>query len=117
MKSTKSGVPFSCVRWRPENANFKTTNIFTTVNADGEIQTWHLTSGKCLSTMKDDSKTSTDKQLYCVDYSSDGSKIAVCGSEPIVQQMSRRSGCTTSSRGSKIWIWVGKSTSPSRGTR
>lgn len=84
MFSTKPGVPFSYVRWRPENSNFKTKNIFTTVNADGEIQTWHLTSGKCLSTIKDDSKNTIDKQLYCVDYNSDGSKIAVCGSEPIV---------------------------------
>lgn len=86
MKSTKSNVPFTSLRWRPENAIFKTRNIFTTVNADGEIQTWHLTSGKCLSTMKDDNKNVIDKQLFCVDYKSDGTKIAVCGSEPIVRR-------------------------------
>lgn len=30
--------------------------------------------------MKDDTKNTIDKQLYCVDYNSDGTKIAVCGS-------------------------------------
>ena len=30
--------------------------------------------------MKDDNKNVVDKQLYCVDYRSDGAKIAVCGS-------------------------------------
>jgi COMPASS component SWD3 len=80
MKSTKPGVPFSYIRWRPESEAYKTHNIFTTVNSDGEIQTWHLLSGKCLSTMKDESKNYPDKQLYCVDYNSDGSKLAVCGS-------------------------------------
>ena len=83
MKSYKGNVPFTSLRWRPENAIFKTKNIFTTVNSEGEIQTWHLTSGKCLSTMKDDNKN-IDKQLSCLDYRSDGTKIAVCGSEPIV---------------------------------
>jgi hypothetical protein len=34
--------------------------------------------------MKDDSKTSIDKQLNCVDYNNDGTKLAVCGSEKIV---------------------------------
>jgi hypothetical protein len=35
--------------------------------------------------MKDDSKNTLDKQLYCVDYNSDGTKLVVCGSEPVVQ--------------------------------
>ncbi len=38
-------TPFSYLAWRPENQNFKTRNILTTANADGEIQNWHLTSG------------------------------------------------------------------------
>jgi COMPASS component SWD3 len=84
MKSTKPGVPFSYVTWRPDSNSFNTHNIFTTVNSDGEIQTWHLLSGKCLNTMKDDSKNTIDKQLNCVDYNNDGTKLAVCGSEKTV---------------------------------
>ena len=35
--------------------------------------------------MKDDSKNTLDKQLYCVDYNSDGTKLVVCGSEPVIR--------------------------------
>lgn len=70
--------------WRPENNNFKTRNILTTANAEGEIQNWNLTSGKLLSTLRDDSPC-TDKQLYCLDYNNDGTKLLAAGSEPIVR--------------------------------
>lgn len=81
---SENKVPFSYVAWRPENENFKTKNIITTANADGEIQNWHLNSGKCLSTMKDDS-TAIDKQLYGLDFSHDGTQLVACGSEPIIR--------------------------------
>lgn len=84
LKSTKPGTSFSYVRWRPESDEFKTHNIFTTVNSEGEIQTWHLLSGKCLNTMKHESTTTLDRHLNCVDYNSDGTKLVVCGSEPVV---------------------------------
>ena len=72
-------TPFSYILWRPENSNFKTRNILTTANADGEIQNWHLNSGKLLSTIKDESGA-IDKQLYCLDYNSDGTKLVAAGS-------------------------------------
>jgi WD40 repeat protein len=72
-------TPFSYIAWRPENENFKTRNILTTVNAEGEIQNWHMNSGKLLSTMKDDSQV-LDKQLYGLDFNPDGTKLVVCGS-------------------------------------
>lgn len=34
--------------------------------------------------MKDDGPT-IDKQLYCLDFNHDGTKLAVCGSEPVVR--------------------------------
>ena len=82
--ASENKVPFSYIAWRPENENFKTRNILTTANADGEIQNWHLNSGKCLSTMKDDSPV-IDKQLYCLDFNRDGTKLVACGSEPVVR--------------------------------
>lgn len=82
--SNDTKTPFSYILWRPENNNFKTRNILTTANADGEIQNWNLTSGKLLSTIKDDS-TVIDKQLYCLDYSIDGTKLLAAGSEPVVR--------------------------------
>jgi len=38
--------PFTCVRWRPKSGNLLTKNVLVTTNADGEIQHWHMTSGK-----------------------------------------------------------------------
>ena len=46
--STTPNVPFSYVRWRPNNSVNKPRNVFVTVNADGQIQHWHLTSGSLL---------------------------------------------------------------------
>ena len=77
-------TPFSYIAWRPENENFKTRNILTTVNSEGEIQNWHLTSGKCLSTMKDETPYA-DTQLYCLDFNNDGTKLLTAGSEPILR--------------------------------
>lgn len=34
--------------------------------------------------MRDDSNT-IDKQLYCLDYSNDGTKLLAAGSEPVVR--------------------------------
>lgn len=44
MYSTREGVPFSYVKWRPKSS-YKAKNVFVSVNAEGEIQHWHLTSG------------------------------------------------------------------------
>lgn len=82
--SNSTKTPFTYIMWRPENNNFKTRNILTTANSEGEIQNWNLTSGKCLSTLKDDSPTK-DKQLFGLDYTSDGTKLMVAGSEPIIR--------------------------------
>jgi COMPASS component SWD3 len=85
IKPEKEKVPISYVRWRPENGNFKTRAIFVTSNADGEIQYWHLRSGKCLASFKDESKESLDKQLFCIDYNEPGTKLVSCGSEPLIR--------------------------------
>lgn len=81
--SQRPEVPFTYVKWRPSAPQFKTRNIFVTTNVEGEVQHYHLLSGKCLGTMKDES--SFDPQLYCTDYNMDASKLAVCGSEPVVK--------------------------------
>ena len=44
IESTRPGVPFSYVKWRPK-LNYKAKNVFVTANAEGEVQHWHLTSG------------------------------------------------------------------------
>ena len=44
MYSSRKGVPFSYVKWRPPSS-YKAKNVFVSANAEGEIQHWHLTSG------------------------------------------------------------------------
>lgn len=39
-------TPFSCVRWRPKNTARKTKNVLVTTNTEGEIQHWHMNSGR-----------------------------------------------------------------------
>jgi hypothetical protein len=59
-----------------------THNVYATVNSEGDIQQWHMTSGKCLSLIE--TPKTLDPQLYCLDYNQDASNFAVCGSEPCV---------------------------------
>jgi len=44
MYSSREGVPFSYIKWRPPSS-YKAKNVFVSANAEGEIQHWHLTSG------------------------------------------------------------------------
>ncbi|CCI47183.1 unnamed protein product [Albugo candida] len=73
-----SGMPFTAIRFRPlMNATKNvllavSTSLF--INADGSIQHWHITSGKCLHTISNEKN-----QLYALDYRLDGTQFAVAG--------------------------------------
>lgn len=45
IKSTKPDIPFSFLAWRPQSPVSRTKNVIVTVNAEGEIQHFHLNSG------------------------------------------------------------------------
>ena len=47
----------------------------TTANTAGEIQNWHLNSGKCLSTIN------VGSELYSLNYNRDGTKLVVAGTD------------------------------------
>mmetsp|Transcript_20735 Transcript_20735/g.73222 ORF Transcript_20735/g.73222 Transcript_20735/m.73222 type:complete len:289 (-) Transcript_20735:248-1114(-) len=68
------------LRFRPPTAASKTKNVLLAVNADGSAQHWHVTSGKCLHTIKDPAN-----QLYCVDYRRDGAMFATAGKDKTVR--------------------------------
>ncbi|EGR27317.1 WD repeat protein [Ichthyophthirius multifiliis] len=80
--SSRPNIPFSYVRWRPQGQSQKTRNVFVSLSSEGEIQHFHLASGKLLSLKKVDS---FDPQLYCMDYNINATNFAVCGSEPIIR--------------------------------
>ena len=52
------------------------------MNAEGDIQHWHLNSGKLINTIREND--GLDPQLLCIDYNLDGSKFVVSGSDPTV---------------------------------
>merc|ERR1719326_887595 len=41
-------LPVTQIRWRPHQSLSKTKNVLISVDADGVIKHWHITSGKCL---------------------------------------------------------------------
>ena len=79
----KNKVPFSCVRWRQINDFNRTSNVLLTCNSEGEIQHWHMTTGKLMSTVK--APEPGDPQLFNLDYNYDSSKFAVVGANGAVQ--------------------------------
>lgn len=71
-----SKLPTTAIRFRPEGSRAKTKNVLLSVDADGNVQHWHLTSGKCLSTITD-----KENPLLCVDYRPDGEVFAAAGKD------------------------------------
>lgn len=38
--------PFTCVKWRQDGGSNITSNVIATTNSEGEIQHWHVPTGK-----------------------------------------------------------------------
>lgn len=97
---SSANLPTTALRFRPLTSRSKTKNVLLSVSAwarpqrappsvaasltharvsadaDGTVQHWHVTSGKCLHSV-----TEPDNQLYCVDYRSDGEMFAAAGKD------------------------------------
>lgn len=75
-------LPTTQLRWRPHAAQSKTKNVLISVNCEtnGEIQHWHIKSGKCLHTI-----TEPGNSIFCIDYFSDGSAFATAGRDRLVR--------------------------------
>jgi len=70
------GAPTCCVRFRPNTNSSKTKNVLLSVNANGLVKHWHMTSMKCLHTINED-----PNQCYALDYRADGLKFATAGQD------------------------------------
>jgi COMPASS component SWD3 len=82
--SNEKKNPFTMVKWRPDNQLFKTHYVLGTVNSVGQIQHWHMATGKCISCIEENLDPEKN-ELNAFDYSNDGRKIAVCGVLPTVE--------------------------------
>jgi WD40 repeat protein len=73
-------LPATAMRFRPAGESIKTRNVLLTANADGHIQHWHVTSGKCLHTIVE-----ADNQAFAIDYTADAAKFATAGKDYCVR--------------------------------
>merc|ERR1712196_247517 len=69
------------VRWRPLTATTKTRHVILSTNASGVVQHWHVTSGKCLHTIREEQENGDTNQVFCLDYHPDASKFATAGQD------------------------------------
>jgi len=73
-------MPTTCIRWRPLQSTAVTKNVLLTVNANGALEHWHVTSGKRLHRIYDELN-----QLLCCDYNNTGSQFCSGGKDCIVR--------------------------------
>jgi len=76
----KLQLPVTTVKFRPATKFSKTKNVLISGNCEGEIQHWHATSQKCLSTI-----TEPDNQVFSLDYHPEGSSFASTGKDAKVR--------------------------------
>lgn len=73
-------MPTLNLRWRPLNAPGVTKNVLLAVNANGEIQHWHTTSGRLLNTI-----AVPYQKILCADYKADGTDFVTGGADNIIR--------------------------------
>ncbi|OQR95769.1 hypothetical protein THRCLA_07583 [Thraustotheca clavata] len=74
------GMPCTAIRFRPLNSASKTKNVLLAVNSNGSVEHWHITSGKCLHAITDESN-----QLYALDYRPDGAFFTTSGKDHTIR--------------------------------
>ena len=84
-------LPTTCMRWRPTTSRHKTKNIlivasrrylylFYSLDSDGTLNHWHVTSEKRVHTIKEQ-----DNQIYAVDYREDAERFVTAGKDARVR--------------------------------
>lgn len=73
-------LPTTAIRFRPVTPTTRTKNVFLASNATGDVQHWHMTSGKCLHTAQDEGN-----QVYAMDYDNEGNRYVTAGKDTAVR--------------------------------
>ena len=77
---TEDSLPMTSLRYRPTMAGSTTRNVLISGNASGQIHHWHVTSSKTFHAIKEQ-----DNQVFCLDYSADGSRFASGGQDHAIR--------------------------------
>lgn len=83
IRNKEKRTPYTMIKWRGKSDYSQMSNIVGTVNSDGQIQHFHVPTGKCLSTIQE--KFGEDSQINAFDYSYNFKKQAVCGVHPSIR--------------------------------
>lgn len=96
-------MPLTCLRWRPAAAA-GTKNVLLSANSDGTVQHWHVTSRKCLHTIKEEDENGKPNQVYALDYRGDATAFATAGKDYAVRVYDEATKSVTAKLASG---WVG----------
>lgn len=72
----EGALPITAIKFRPvpDGAHARTRNVFIASNTNGQIQHWHMSSGKCLHSL-----FCENDQIYALDYDNEGTKFLAAG--------------------------------------
>jgi COMPASS component SWD3 len=73
-------LPITSIRFRPVNDKSKTKNVLLAVSADGDVQHWHVTSGRLLHSHREE-----NNQLFCADFKSNAEQFAAAGKDHVIR--------------------------------
>jgi len=73
-------MPTLNLRWRPLNAPGVTKNVLLAVNANGEIQHWHTTSGRILNRI-----SVPYQKILSADYKADGTDFVTGAADNVIR--------------------------------
>lgn len=83
IRNRERRIPFTMIKWRGKTDSFNLNNVVGTVNSDGQIQHFHVATGKCISSIQEE--FGEESQLNAFDYSYNFAKQAVCGVHPSIR--------------------------------
>ena len=80
-KEGEDQTPIMCIRWKPNvrGDQLKETQSICALTSNGMIYHWHLQTQKLLS--ENDYHKEIKNNLYCGDYTADGRKLIIAGSD------------------------------------
>ncbi|GMH82792.1 hypothetical protein TrST_g4742 [Triparma strigata] len=73
-------LPSTAVKFRPDVESVKTKNVLVSADALGNVEHWHMTSGKCLHSFKEE-----DNQIFALDFRPDATQFATAGKDTAIR--------------------------------
>lgn len=101
MRPNSSGLPTTCLKWRPTSNSLGSLQVLVTVDVTGQIVHWHVPTQKEIFRLQEE-----DNQIYSVQYRQDGEQFATTGRDCCVRVYDEKtkSNITTLSKGENMSV-------------